>query len=99
MRVAMESPHCGWERKVCSSKLWLKIWTISHEDPPEADKSLKIQKELDETKHISYKTVDTVLERKEKLDSLVEKSSDHSLASQLFYKQQGKKTNQCCIIL
>ncbi|KAL3747901.1 hypothetical protein ACJRO7_016680 [Eucalyptus globulus] len=68
------------------------------QDPAEADKLLKIQRELDETKIILHKTIDSVLERGEKLDSLVEKSSDLSASSQLFYKQ-AKKTNQCCTIL
>ncbi|XP_072981138.1 VAMP-like protein YKT61 [Typha angustifolia] len=68
------------------------------QDPAEADKLLKIQRDLDETKIILHKTIDSVLERGEKLDSLVEKSSDLSAASQMFYKQ-AKKTNQCCTIL
>ncbi|KAF3507097.1 hypothetical protein F2Q69_00001051 [Brassica cretica] len=51
-------------------------------DPAEADKLLKIQRELDETKIILHKTIDSVLARGEKLDSLVEKSSDLSMASQ-----------------
>ncbi|CAA7032371.1 unnamed protein product [Microthlaspi erraticum] len=68
------------------------------QDPAEADKLLKIQRELDETKIILHKTIDSVLARGEKLDSLVEKSSDLSMASQLFYKQ-AKKTNSCCTIL
>ncbi|PWA90529.1 SNARE-like superfamily protein [Artemisia annua] len=68
------------------------------QDPAQADKLLKIQRELDETKIILHKTIDSVLERGEKLDSLVEKSSDLSTASQMFYKQ-AKKTNQCCTIL
>ncbi|PWA48152.1 synaptobrevin-like protein [Artemisia annua] len=54
------------------------------QDPAEADKLLKIQRELDETKIILHKTIDSVLERGEKLDSLVEKSSDLSAASQYF---------------
>ncbi|KAK4493036.1 hypothetical protein RD792_017733 [Penstemon davidsonii] len=53
------------------------------QDPAEADKLLKIQRELDETKIILHKTIDSVLERGEKLDSLVEKSSDLSAASQV----------------
>ncbi|CAI5533826.1 unnamed protein product [Closterium sp. Naga37s-1] len=65
------------------------------QDPVEADKLMKIQKELDETKFILHKTIDSVLERGEKLDTLVEKSNDLSMASQLFY-QQAKKNNQCC---
>ncbi|GAA0166302.1 hypothetical protein LIER_21485 [Lithospermum erythrorhizon] len=68
------------------------------QDPAEADKLLKIQRELDETKIILHKTIDSVLERGEKLDSLVDKSSDLSAASQMFYKQ-AKKTNQCCTVL
>ncbi|KAF2317077.1 hypothetical protein GH714_011574 [Hevea brasiliensis] len=52
-------------------------------DPAEADKLLKIQRELDETKIILHKTIDSVLARGEKLDSLVEKSSDLSAASQV----------------
>ncbi|GAB4828167.1 VAMP-like protein ykt61 [Ancistrocladus abbreviatus] len=69
-----------------------------YQDPAEADKLLKIQRELDETKIILHKTIDSVLARGERLDSLVEKSSDLSAASQMFYKQ-AKKTNQCCTIL
>lgn len=69
-----------------------------YQDPAEADKLLKIQRELDETKIILHKTIDSVLARGERLDSLVEKSSDLSAASQMFYKQ-AKKTNQCCSML
>ncbi|XAR50745.1 hypothetical protein NMG60_11005160 [Bertholletia excelsa] len=68
------------------------------QDPAQADKLLKVQRELDETKIILHKTIDSVLARGERLDSLVEKSSDLSSASQMFYKQ-AKKTNQCCTIL
>ncbi|XP_010539476.1 PREDICTED: VAMP-like protein YKT61 [Tarenaya hassleriana] len=68
------------------------------QDPAEADKLMKIQRELDETKIILHKTIDSVLARGEKLDSLVEKSSDLSMASQMFYKQ-AKKTNSCCTVL
>ncbi|KAF6254446.1 Longin-like domain-containing protein [Scenedesmus sp. NREL 46B-D3] len=40
-------------------------------------------------------TIDSVLKRGEKLDTLVDKSADLSLASQMFYKQ-ARKTNSCC---
>ncbi|WJX88689.1 palmitoyltransferase [Trifolium repens] len=56
---------------------------VKFQDPAEADKLLKIQRELDETKIILHKTIDSVLARGEKLDSLVEKSSDLSAASQV----------------
>ncbi|KAG8095385.1 hypothetical protein GUJ93_ZPchr0012g21427 [Zizania palustris] len=45
-----------------------------------------------------HKTIDSVLARGERLDSLVEKSSDLSAALQMFYKQ-AKKANSCCTIL
>lgn len=68
------------------------------QNPTEADKLLKIQRDLDETKVILHKTIDSVLARGERLDSLVDKSTDLSMASQVFYKQ-AKKANQCCTIL
>lgn len=82
------------------AELWpfLNEALTKYQDPTEADKFLKIQKELDETKHILHRTIDSVLDRGERLDSLVEKSSDLSMASQVFYKQ-AKKANQCCTIL
>ncbi|VAH65865.1 unnamed protein product [Triticum turgidum subsp. durum] len=55
------------------------------QDPAEADKLTKIQRDLDETKIILHKTIENVLQRGERLDSLVEKSSDLSAASQLLY--------------
>ncbi|KAJ6914366.1 VAMP-like protein YKT61 [Populus alba x Populus x berolinensis] len=64
------------------------------QDPAEADKLLKIQRELDETKIILHKTIDSVLARGEKLDSLVEKSSDLSAASQCTDVLQAGKENQ-----
>lgn len=46
---------------------------------------MKIQQELDETKIVLHKTIESVLERGEKLDSLVEKSNNLSGASKSFY--------------
>jgi len=69
-----------------------------YQDPANADKLLKVQRELDETKVVLHKTIDSLLARGEKLDSLVEKSTDLSMASQVFYKQ-ARKQNQCCIIV
>ena len=69
-----------------------------YQDPAQADKLLAIQRELDETKVILHNTIDSVLTRGEKLDSLVEKSSDLSMASQMFYRQ-ARKQNSCCGIV
>jgi synaptobrevin family protein YKT6 len=65
------------------------------QDPVQADTLSKIQQDLDETKIILHKTIESVLDRGEKLDQLVDKSNDLSLASQMFYKQ-ARKTNSCC---
>ena len=67
----------------------------SHQDPASADKLTAIQRDLDETKVVLHKTIESVLARGEKLDALVDKSADLSLASQMFYKQ-ARKTNSCC---
>jgi synaptobrevin homolog YKT6 len=68
-----------------------------YQDPAEADKVTKIQRDLDETTQILHKTIDSVLERGVKLDNLVERSNDLSAQSKMFYKQ-AKKTNSCCVI-
>ena len=50
---------------------------------------MKIQKELDETKIVLHKTIESVLERGEKIDSLVEKSDGLSAQSKMFYSKQS----------
>jgi synaptobrevin family protein YKT6 len=90
-----------WRAATADSALVEELLTAAlakYQDPGQADKLLKIQRELDETKVVLHKTIDTVLARGEKLDNLVEKSSDLSMASQLFYKQ-AKKSNSCCGIM
>ena len=58
----------------------------------------KIQRELDDTQIILRKTVDSVLERGEKIEDLVAKSDGLSTQSKLFYTQ-AKKQNSCCIVM
>lgn len=55
-----------------------------YQDPHEADAITKIQRDLDETKIILHKTIDSVLERGVKLDNLVEKSTDLSAQSKMY---------------
>lgn len=71
---------------------------VKYQDITQADKLSKIQKDLDETKIVLHQTIDSVLKRGEKLDTLVDKSADLSMASQMFYKQ-ARKTNSCCTIM
>jgi len=58
----------------------------------------QIQKELDETKIVLHKTIESVLERGEKIDSLVAKSDGLSAQSKMFYTQ-AKKQNSCCAVM
>ena len=58
----------------------------------------QIQKELDETKIVLHKTIESVLERGEKIDSLVAKSDGLSAQSKMFYTQ-AKKQNSCCVMM
>lgn len=66
--------------------------------PEEADKILKIQKELDETANILRKNIEDLLSRGEKLETLAAQSEDLSYQSKAFVKQ-AEKLNSCCTIL
>ncbi|KAI9770000.1 MAG: palmitoyltransferase [Geoglossum simile] len=67
----------------------LKEYLTKYQDPAQADSIMKIQKELDETKIVLHKTIESVLERGEKIDSLVAKSDGLSAQSKMFYTQVG----------
>ncbi|GAA5879411.1 hypothetical protein JCM16303_003193 [Sporobolomyces ruberrimus] len=75
----------------------LQEYVTKYQDPRQADSIMKVQQELDETKIILHKTIESVLERGEKLDSLVDKSAALSASSKSFYKT-AKKQNSCCVI-
>lgn len=76
----------------------LKGYLQKYQNPSEADSITKVQKELDETKIVLHKTIESVLERGEKIDSLVAKSDGLSAQSKMFY-QQAKKQNSCCVVM
>lgn len=76
----------------------LDSYLVKYQDPQQADTIMKVQQELDETKIVLHKTIESVLARGEKLDSLVDKSEALSASSRMFYKQ-AKKTNSCCILM
>jgi synaptobrevin family protein YKT6 len=65
----------------------LKEYIVKYQDPQQADSIMKIQKELDETKIVLHKTIESVLERGEKIDSLVQRSDGLSAQSKMFYTQ------------
>lgn len=76
----------------------LKEYIQKYQNPKEADKMLQIQDDLNATKIELHKTIESVLERGEKIDSLVAKSDGLSAQSKMFY-QQAKKQNSCCIVM
>ncbi|KAK0623577.1 Longin-like domain-containing protein [Podospora aff. communis PSN243] len=76
----------------------LKEYIVKYQDSNEASSIAKIQQELDETKIVLHKAIDSVLQRGEKLDDLVAKSGDLSAQSKAFYKT-AKKQNSCCVVM
>ncbi|PVV00804.1 hypothetical protein BB560_004801 [Smittium megazygosporum] len=69
-----------------------------YQNPKQADVIMNVQQELDETKVVLHKTIESLLERGERLDTLVEKSNQLSDQSKMFYKT-AKKTNSCCSLM
>ncbi|KAK0490051.1 snare protein YKT6 [Armillaria luteobubalina] len=65
------------------------------QDPRWADTIMRVRQELDETK--IHKSIESVLQRGEKLDNLVDRSSALSAQSKMFYKTTKKKN--CCGIM
>jgi len=76
----------------------LKDYIVKYQNPENADSIMKIQKELDETKVVLHKTIESVLERGEKIDTLLAQSNDLGAKSSAFYKQ-AKKQNSCCVVM
>lgn len=64
----------------------MREYLTKYQDPAQADSILKIQKELDETKIVLHKTIESVLQRGEKIDDLVAKSDGLSAQSKMFYR-------------
>ncbi|KAF2210998.1 hypothetical protein CERZMDRAFT_44247 [Cercospora zeae-maydis SCOH1-5] len=92
-------PRSAWESSNGEVPfVQLKEYIVKYQDPQQADSIMKIQKELDETKIVLHKTIESVLERGEKIDSLVAKSDGLSAQSKMFYTQ-AKKQNSCCVVM
>ena len=76
----------------------LDSYISKYQDPKQADTIMRVQNELDETKIVLHKTIDSVLQRGEKLDDLVARSDQLSMQSKMFARQ-AKATNSCCIVM
>jgi synaptobrevin family protein YKT6 len=65
----------------------LKEYIVKYQDPQQADSIMKIQKELDETKIVLHKTIESLLQRGELIEDLVAKSDGLSAQSKMFYSE------------
>ena len=89
-----------WEAETRNEALtWpeMEETITKYQDPAEADQLMRIQKNLDETRDVLHNTIDSVLQRGEKLEDLVDRSGELSGQSKLFYKN-AKKANSCCAV-
>merc|ERR1712226_344307 len=68
---------------------------VKFQNPAEADKLTKIEKDLEDVKGVVMQSMDDLLKRGESLDALMQKSKDLSSTSVQFYRT-AKKNNQCC---
>ncbi|KAI0084669.1 snare protein YKT6 [Irpex rosettiformis] len=76
----------------------INTYLSKYQDPRQADAIMRVQQELDETKIVLHKTIESVLERGEKLNDLVDRSNALSAQSKMFYKT-AKKQNSCCLVM
>ncbi|CAJ2501942.1 Uu.00g047950.m01.CDS01 [Anthostomella pinea] len=91
-------PRSSWSNGQTVAMPELKDYLAKYQDPHQADSIMKIQRELDDTKIVLHKTIESVLQRGEKIDDLVAKSDGLSSQSKMFY-QQAKKQNSCCVVM
>mmetsp|Transcript_102823 Transcript_102823/g.142205 ORF Transcript_102823/g.142205 Transcript_102823/m.142205 type:complete len:170 (+) Transcript_102823:127-636(+) len=74
----------------------LEVFHKNWQNPHEADKLMKIEKELFEVKEIVHKNLVDLLKRGEEMDQLMAKSNDLSSVSVDFYKKAKKANSKCC---
>jgi len=74
----------------------LKDMGEQYQYPEKMDKILALHKNIDETKLILHKSLDTLMKRGETLDDLIEKSESISLTAKDFYRTT--KRAKCCYI-
>lgn len=70
---------------------------VEFQDPSKIDKFIKINQELEKTISIVHKTIDSVMNRGETLENLVQKSEDLGLGAKLFYANAS--STKCCVIM
>ncbi|KAI2636171.1 snare Ykt6 [Xylaria nigripes] len=92
----LATPRSTWASASANSVSMpeLKGYLTKYQDPHQADSIMKIQKELDETKIVLHKTIESVLQRGEKMDILVAKSDGLSNQSKMFYRKRQPSLNK-----
>ncbi|KAI0644114.1 snare protein YKT6 [Trametes meyenii] len=91
-------PQASYNTPAAISFPEINTYLQKYQDPRQADAIMKVQQELDETKIILHKTIESVLQRGEKINDLVDRSTALSAQSKMFYKT-AKKQNSCCVIM
>ncbi|KAI0368500.1 snare protein YKT6 [Pilatotrama ljubarskyi] len=91
-------PQASYNTPAAISFPEINTYIQKYQDPRQADAIMKVQQELDETKIILHKTIESVLQRGEKINDLVDRSTALSAQSKMFYKT-AKKQNSCCVIM
>ncbi|KAJ7768385.1 snare protein YKT6 [Mycena metata] len=91
-------PQAQWANPAAIQFPEMAGYISKYQDPRQADTIMRVQAELDETKIVLHKTIESVLQRGERLDTLVDRSNHLSAQSKMFYKT-AKKQNQCCVVM
>ncbi|VDD80451.1 unnamed protein product [Mesocestoides corti] len=74
-------------------------YLVKYQDPRQADSLSRLQADVEDTTQILHQTLETLIERGEKLDDLVSKSEDLSSQSKLFYQTVSSRFGQnLCVI-
>jgi len=98
VRIFLEANREKWEDVQKDTLLLcpeIEQLFIKFQDPTEADKLTKIERDLEEVKGTVMQSMDDLLKRGESLDQLMAKSEDLTKMSVEIYKT-AKKNNQCC---
>lgn len=100
IRIFLEKMPGKWENVTADVDLAAQIPEMEalfkkFQNPEEADKITKIEKDLDDVKCVVVQSMEDILKRGENLESLMAKSNDLSASSTQFYRT-AKKNNQCC---
>ncbi|KAI3409751.1 hypothetical protein GPALN_006130 [Globodera pallida] len=95
---AEKTPESQWKQMSGESECtygelpgFLSQW----QNPRAADALTRVQDEVEETKAVLHTTLQSVLERGEKLDDMIKASENLSDQSKMFYTQ-ARKMNKCC---